>query len=55
MSRELHLFAVIYVLTLVWPLGPDRLLWPYLHVLLLFLRLAPCDNEWCQVHGWYGR
>ena len=55
MRRELHLFDILSVLTCVWPLGTDRSVWPYLHVLILLLQLAPRANEWCTVHGWSGR
>ena len=50
MRRELHIFDILSVLTCVWPLGPYRVVWPYLHILLLFLQLAPRANEWCSVH-----
>ena len=55
MRREFHLFAIISILTRVWTLGPDRVVWTYLHLLLPFLQLAPRSNEGCTVHGWSGR
>ena len=54
MRRELHLFAIIFVFMCGWPLGSDRVVWPYLHVFLPFLRLAPCATKWCPVHWWSG-
>ena len=55
MTRELHIFAIISVLMYISPLGPDRVVCTYLHVLLPFLRLVPCANECYTVHGWSGR
>ena len=52
MRRELYLFAVLSVLTCVWPLGPDGDVGPYLHALFTFLILVPRANNWGSVHGW---
>ena len=55
MRRELHLFAIISVFTCVWTLGADRVVWTYLHVLIMLLRLYPHDNDWRPIHRWYVR
>ena len=47
--------AILSVLKCVWPLGPDMVVWTYLHILILFLQLETRDNEWCSGHGWSDR
>ena len=54
MRRYLYLFAILYVTMCGWNLGPNRVIWPYLHIPLPFLLLVPYANEWCPVHRWSG-
>ena len=54
MRRYFNLFAILSEITRVWTLGPDRITWPYLHILLPFLNLEPPNNGWCPVQGCSG-